>query len=118
MQSVQVNTVRGWSVQVRIEQAENRLDLAMVADLKYGALQEVDEQIRRCVCVCVWCCRRVKTPYQHVPRAMFPECKASGGSTCSLNVKTAVYIAHVSMAEVCWCILLTGWSGSGLRTPC
>jgi hypothetical protein len=33
---------------VRIEQAENRLDLAMVADLKYGALQEVDEQIRRC----------------------------------------------------------------------
>ena len=35
--------------QVRIEQAENRLDLAMVADLKYGALQEVDEQIRRCV---------------------------------------------------------------------
>ena len=37
-------------LQVRIEQAENRLDLAMVADLKYGALQEVDEQIRRCAC--------------------------------------------------------------------
>ena len=38
-----------WCLQVRIEQAENRLDLALVADLKYGALQEVDEQIRRCV---------------------------------------------------------------------
>lgn len=36
-----------FDVQVRIEQAENRLDLAMVADLKYGALQEVDEQIRK-----------------------------------------------------------------------
>ena len=50
IQLAQADTAPSWSPQVRIEQAENRLDLAMVADLKYGALQEVDEQIRRCVC--------------------------------------------------------------------
>jgi ATP-dependent Clp protease ATP-binding subunit ClpB len=32
---------------MRLEQAENRMDLAMVADIKYGALQEVDEAIKR-----------------------------------------------------------------------
>ncbi|KAL4457526.1 hypothetical protein ABPG75_012391 [Micractinium tetrahymenae] len=34
-------------LQIRLEQAENRMDLAMVADIKYGALAEVEELIKR-----------------------------------------------------------------------
>ena len=33
--------------QVRLEQAENRMDLAMVADIKYGALADVEEAIKK-----------------------------------------------------------------------
>lgn len=32
---------------MRLEQAENRMDLAIVADIKYGALQEVNDAIKR-----------------------------------------------------------------------
>ncbi len=35
------------SAQVRLEQAENRMDLAMVADIKYGALADVEEAIKK-----------------------------------------------------------------------
>ena len=31
---------------VRLETAQNRMDLAMVADIKYGALAEVEEAIK------------------------------------------------------------------------
>ncbi|KAL4440691.1 hypothetical protein ABPG77_000400 [Micractinium sp. CCAP 211/92] len=34
-------------LQIRLEQAQNRMDLAMVADIKYGALAEVEELIKR-----------------------------------------------------------------------
>lgn len=34
-------------LQRRLEQATQRMDLAMVADIKYGALQEVDEALKR-----------------------------------------------------------------------
>lgn len=32
---------------IRLEQAQNRMDLAMVADLKYGALAELEETLKR-----------------------------------------------------------------------
>ncbi len=32
---------------MRLEQAENRMDLAMVADIKYGALADVEEAIKK-----------------------------------------------------------------------
>ncbi|KAG7669284.1 hypothetical protein Ndes2526B_g05585 [Nannochloris sp. 'desiccata'] len=35
------------SLQIRLEQAQNRMDLAMVADIKYGALAEVTEALQR-----------------------------------------------------------------------
>lgn len=34
-------------LQIRLEQAENRMDLAIVADIKYGALAEVTEALQR-----------------------------------------------------------------------
>eukprot|EP00887_Chlorella_sp_A99_P002690 scaffold6.g2690.t1 len=34
-------------LQVRLQQAENRMDLAMVADIRYGALAEVEEALKR-----------------------------------------------------------------------
>jgi len=34
-------------LQIRLEQAENRMDLAMVADIKYGALAEVTEALAK-----------------------------------------------------------------------
>ncbi|EFN58888.1 hypothetical protein CHLNCDRAFT_56016 [Chlorella variabilis] len=34
-------------LQIRLEQAENCMDLAMVADIKYGALAEVEDLLRR-----------------------------------------------------------------------
>ncbi|PRW56139.1 chaperone 1 [Chlorella sorokiniana] len=33
-------------LQIRLEQAQNRMDLAMVADIKYGALAEVEEALK------------------------------------------------------------------------
>ncbi|KAI7843936.1 hypothetical protein COHA_002475 [Chlorella ohadii] len=35
------------ALQIRLEQAQNRMDLAMVADIKYGALAEVEEALKR-----------------------------------------------------------------------
>ncbi|PSC72780.1 chaperone 1 [Micractinium conductrix] len=34
-------------LQIRLEQAENRMDLAMVADIKYGALAEVEDLLKK-----------------------------------------------------------------------
>ena len=108
-----------WCLQVRIEQAENRLDLALVADLKYGALQEVDEQIRRCVL------RPVDTAmiyHSHVSFLFYHMPSQVPPAAALMSSHSPACLARTVMADNssndCVRRLSTGWSASGHRTPC